>query len=238
MELAKVKGEVRKQCGKGSTRRARVAGQVPCVVYGHKDVPVAILVDEAALIKSLDKEKKRNTVFSLSFEAPGGAVEQTVMIKDVQINALSRGVEHVDFIRVRMDEEVKVMVPLVLHGTPAGVVAGGSLHQDLYQVPVVTTPATIPNKIEADVSTLQLGGVLHVGDLTLPPGVRVSLGERKALASVVAPRVEEEKAVAGAAVAGAAAEGEAAAPGAEAAACKEPDGEKDKKARDGDKKSK
>src|SRR4030095_2218825 len=124
MDSAKVSVQVRTQRGKGSARRARAAGKVPGILYGHKAEPVAVILDPLALVKSLDKERKRNTVFSL---AGAGDGEVTAMIRDVQVHPLSRRLVHVDFIRVSMDEEVKVTVPLILKGTPAGVVNGGNL---------------------------------------------------------------------------------------------------------------
>src|SRR4051794_12991992 len=112
MDFAKVSVEVRTRSGKGSSRRARAAGKCPGILYGHKEAPVMLIVDPHALVKSLDKERKRNTVFSLAVAENGaGAKDVTAMIRDVQIDPLSRALVHVDFIRVSMDEEVKVNVP-------------------------------------------------------------------------------------------------------------------------------
>lgn len=203
MDFAKVSVEVRTQSGKGVSRRARASGKVPGVLYGHKEPPVTLTVDPHALLKSLDKEKKRNTVFSL---AVGSDNSITAMIRDFQIDPLSRQIIHVDFIRVSMDEEVKVTVPLKLIGTPVGVVNGGQLHQSLYTLPVAAKPAAIPAKLEIDVSGLNIGEALHASDLKLATGVRVLLEAKEALASVVMPRAEKiEEAAVAAPVEGAAA---------------------------------
>jgi large subunit ribosomal protein L25 len=219
MDFAKVSVEVRNESGKGAARRARATGKVPGILYGHKEAPVTITVDPHALVKSLDKERKRNTVFAL---AVGADKSITAMIRDVQLDPMSRQIIHVDFIRVSMDEEVKVTVPLHLTGTPVGVVNGGNLHQGMHAVPLAAKPDAIPTKLQLDVSALNIGEALHASDLKLGAGVRVLLAPKEALASVVMPRAEKvEEAAAAAPAEGAAAapaEGAAAAAGAAAPA--------------------
>ncbi|HXU82111.1 MAG TPA: 50S ribosomal protein L25/general stress protein Ctc [Polyangia bacterium] len=211
MDFAKVSVEVRNESGKGSSRRARRAGKVPGILYGHKEAPVTITIDPHALVKSLDKERKRNTVFDLSV---GTDKSITAMIRDVQLDPLSRRIIHVDFIRVSMDEEVKVTVPLHLVGNPVGVVNGGNLHQGMHAVPLAAKPDAIPTKLELNVSALEIGQALHASDLKLGAGVRVLLDPKAALASVVLPRAEKTEEAAAAAPA----EGAAAAPAEGAAA--------------------
>src|SRR5262245_8402614 len=154
MDFAKVNVEVRTAIGKGSARKTRAAGMVPGVLYGHKEAALSVTVDPHALVKSLDKERKRNTVFSLQLKNGGQAQDVTAMIRDVQIDPLSRKIVHVDFIRVSMDEEVRVTIPLILVGTPVGVTDGGNLHHSVHALPVAAKPAAIPSKVEIDVSAL------------------------------------------------------------------------------------
>jgi len=158
MDFSKVNVEVRTNSGKGSARKARAAGKCPGILYGHKQPPVSLILDPHALIKSLDKERKRNTVFSLSIASDGKAEDVTAMIRDVQVHPLSRAVVHVDFIRVSLDEEIKVLVPLHLKGTAVGVVNGGNLHQSMHELPVAAKPQAIPSRIELDVSAPAAGG--------------------------------------------------------------------------------
>jgi large subunit ribosomal protein L25 len=239
MDFAKVSVEVRTESGKGSSRRARATGKIPGILYGHKEAPVTLTVDPHALLKSMDKEKKRNTVFSL---AVGTDKSITAMIRDFQIDPMSRQLIHVDFIRVSMEEEVRVTVPLVLLGIPVGVTNGGNLHQSLHAIPLAAKPAAIPSKVEISVAALNIGEALHASDLKLGEGVRVLLEAKEALASVVMPRAEKvEEAAAAAPVEGAAAapaEGDKAgaapaAGGDKAAAAAKPDDKKggDKKAK-------
>ncbi len=192
MDFAKVSVELRTQSGKGPARRNRAAGKVPGVLYGHKAAPVSVTLDPAALIRSLDKDKKRNTVFALTLGGKEAPEQITAMIRDVQIHPISRRVVHIDFIRVSLDEEIKVTVPLHLTGTAVGVTNGGNLHQGWHAVPIAAKPAAIPNKIEIDITNLDVGDALHVSDLKLPVGVRLLLEGKEAIASVVAPRAEKE----------------------------------------------
>jgi large subunit ribosomal protein L25 len=218
MDFAKVSAEVRQETGKGFARRTRAAGRVPAVLYGRREQPLTLSLDPLALVRSLDKERKRNTVFSLSVSQKGKegtASDITAMVRDVQIHPLSRRIVHIDFLRVDLNEEVRVEVPLVLKGTPAGVVDGGNLHHNVHSIAIAAKPADIPTKIELDVSALKIGEALHVSDLKLPTGQRALLDAKIGLASVVAPRAEkaEEAAAAAAPAEGAA----AAAPGKEGA---------------------
>jgi large subunit ribosomal protein L25 len=210
MDFAKVDVEVRKEFGKGNARRTRAKGKIPAVLYGQREQPLSLALDPLALVRSMDKERRRNTVFSLKVAGEGAPADVTAMIREVQIDPMSRKIMHVDFQRVSLDEEVRVTVPLVLKGTPVGVVNGGNLHHNVYDIPVAAKPGAIPLRIEIDVSGLNIGQAVHVSDLKLEAGVRALLDAKNSLASVVAPRAEKIEEAAPAAAAGA--EGAAAAP--------------------------
>jgi large subunit ribosomal protein L25 len=230
MDFAKVNVEVRTGKGKGGARKVRAAGKVPGVLYGLKQEPLTVTFDEKELLTSLDKEKRRNTVLKLAIAGNGKSEEVTAMVREAQINPLSRRLEHVDFLRVDLEAEVHVTVPLVLTGKAVGVTNGGNLHQSLHVVPVAAKPAAIPTKLEVDVSALDVGDALHVSDLKLGAGVRVLLEARDALASVVAPKAEKVEEVAAAPVEGAVpAEGAAAGAAAPAAGDKAAPAAGDKK---------
>jgi large subunit ribosomal protein L25 len=159
-------------------------------------------------------------VLTLAVAGNGQSEEVTAMVRDAQIDPMSQRLVHVDFLRVDLDEEVHVDVPLVLTGKAVGITNGGNLHQSSHVIPVAAKPAAIPTKIEVDVTALDIGHALHASDLKLPPGVRSTLDPREAIASVVAPKVEKAEEAAAAPVEGAVpAEGAAAAaPGAAGAA--------------------
>ena len=198
MDFAKVSVEVRASAGKGGAHRVRAAGKVPGVLYGRKAEPVPVSFDARLLLKSLDKDKRRNTVFTLTLNhgaAAGAKSEEiTAMIKDAQIDPISQNLLHVDFLRVDLDQDVHVTVPLLLTGKPLGVIDGGQLHQSMHVLSVAAKPAAIPTRIEVDVSSLKIGEAVHVSDLKLGQGVRALVEAKDAVASVVAPKAEKVEA--------------------------------------------
>jgi large subunit ribosomal protein L25 len=147
MDFAKVSVEIRNQMGKGPARRARRSGKLPGVLYGHKVDPLSLILDPTELMHALDKERKRNTVFTLQVKGEAKAEDVTAMIRDVQVDPLSRQPVHVDFIRVSMDEEVTVTIPVVLTGTALGVVNGGNLHLSHHTLAIAAKPDAIPSKV-------------------------------------------------------------------------------------------
>jgi large subunit ribosomal protein L25 len=213
MDFAKIDVQVRPQTGKGSARRTRAAGNVPGVLYGQKKDPVVLALDPRALLKSLDKERKRNTVFTLSVKSDGKSEDVMAMVRDAQIHPLTRGIVHVDFIRVSLDQEVRVTVPVELKGTAIGVVNGGTLHHSIHSLSLAAKPDAIPAKIIVDVSAIDVGEVIHVRDVLLPEGCRSLLKGEDPVVSIVMMR---EEVVAAAVIDPAAAAAAAAAPAADA----------------------
>src|SRR4029079_366198 len=203
MELSKVNVDVRSAAKKGAARRVRSGGSVPGVLYGRKREPIAVTFNEKELISSLDKDKRRNTVLTLTVRDGGKSEDVTAMVRDAQINPLSRRLVHVDFLAVDLNAEVRVTVPLLLTGKAVGVTNGGNLHQSMHLVPIAAKPAAIPTRLEVDVSALDIGDARHVSDLKLGEGVRVVLDAKEAIASVVAPKAEKVEEAAAAPVEGA-----------------------------------
>jgi len=192
MDFAKVSVEVRQSAGKGGAHRTRAAGKVPGVLYGRKAEPIPVAFDGRLLLKSLDKDKRRNTVFTLSLQKDGaGGEEITAMIKDAQIDPISQTLTHVDFLRVDLNQEVQVTVPLHLAGKPVGVIDGGQLHQSMHVLRLAAKPAAIPTRIDVDVTALKIGEAVHVGDLKLGEGLRALNEGSDSVASVVAPKAEK-----------------------------------------------
>ncbi len=222
LNFAKVSVEVRQQRGKGGAHKVRAAGKVPGVLYGRRADPVAVSLDARLLVKALDKDRRRNTVFTLTLTGGAATEEVTAMIKDAQIDPISQALMHVDFLRVDLDQEVHVTVPLALVGKAVGVVNGGQLHQSMHVLSIAAKPAAIPTKIEVDVSGLDIGEAVHVSDLKLAQGIRALIDAKEAVASVVAPKAEKVEAeaapVEGAAPAADAAAGDKAAAGGDKAA--------------------
>lgn len=197
--MQNVTAKPRTESGKGAARRLRNSGLIPAVAYG-KDLPATPLAvapkEIASIIKS---ERGQNTVLQMKVD---GGKDMLVMIKDFSYHPVSRALEHVDFVEVKLDRPVDVDVPLVTTGKAAGVVVGGILRQVYRTLPVRCLPDRIPLKIETDVTSLNLGETLATKDLKLPEGVEVRLPAEQTLIAIVAPekdRSEEAQAAGGAA---------------------------------------
>ena len=113
------------------------------------------------------------------------------MLKDYQLDPVTRDLLHADFIDVKENEQVKVKVPLVLTGKAAGVLEGGILSQMRRELEVWALPAAIPMSIEIDVSPLKIAQALHINEVKLPAGITVKSQVNYTIAVVTAPEVEK-----------------------------------------------
>ena len=184
-----IAAEPRPGLGSRANKRLRDTGRVPGVVYGHKEAVVPVALPKKELVNHLNKGTH---VFDLGLD---GKTEK-VLVKEVQYDHLGIEVIHVDFARVSADERVEVTVPLELKGTPKGEDEGGVLQQIVAELEVECLVTDIPSVIVHNVSEMKLDDVLHIKDVTLPPGVRALQDEDLVVAQVKA--IEEEAATAAA----------------------------------------
>jgi len=202
--------KVRNTNGSPQARRIRAEGFLPAVAYGKDLSAVAVAVDPKEVMRVLTSDHGKNSVVKLDVD---GKSEILAMVKSFQIHPVSRKLEHVDFIEVKLDREVDAEIPLVTTGKPVGIVKGGVLRQVYRSLPVRCTPDRIPVKITYDVTSLDLNGHVAAKDVTLGEGVTIRLAPEQTIISIVAPEADtEEVAVPGAAA--------AAAPAAKGAAAK------------------
>ncbi|GEN08380.1 LSU ribosomal protein L25P [Myxococcus fulvus] len=197
-----LEAKAREGSGKGFARRLRGQGLVPAVVYGkHLEKPVHIAVDPKSVKAAINTPHKFNTLIQLKL-ASG---DQQVLLKDYQMDPVTREILHVDFIGVRENEQVKVNVPLVLTGKAQGVADGGLLTQARRELEVWALPNAIPERIEVDVTAMKIAEALHVNDIKLPAGVSIKTNVNYTLAVLSAPESAEAAPAAAAAAAPAAA---------------------------------
>jgi large subunit ribosomal protein L25 len=162
--------ETGRPTGSRASGRLRAAGKIPGVLYGHGLAPVPLAVDRRELRHALSGPAGVNAVVQLRV----GADTHPTVVKDLQRDPVRRTVTHIDFIVVRMDEEITVEVPIILEGEARRVLSdGGVIEHSLQSLSVVTTPADIPTHITVDISGLAVGDVVRVGDLALPRGVTI-----------------------------------------------------------------
>jgi large subunit ribosomal protein L25 len=176
--------------GKGGARKLRMVGDIPAVLYGAGGEPVSIKLnahDAELLFRSISVD---NTLINLEVE--GEKVPVVTLVREIQTHPARGKLLHVDFLRVQMDVEVELEVPLHLEGTAVGVRDGGVLDQPIHDLPVRCLPADIPESIQVDVSNLNVGDSLRVKDLAVPKGVTIMLDGERTICSVQVPTKLEE----------------------------------------------
>lgn len=189
MAVISLKGERRAGLGKGGARKARAAGRIPGIVYGHGETPVPVSISAREFELAMLQHKGGNAIINLALD-PG---EYTTLIRDVQYDPLSRLIMHLDFQHISLTETVEVKVNVHLSGLAIGVKDGGGvLEQITREVEVRCLPTAIPPAIELDVSALGIGQSLHVRDL-VAEGLTVLSDPDQTVATVVAPTVAEDK---------------------------------------------
>ncbi len=171
------------------TDALRASGQVPAVIYGFGTEPTNVTINRNAFIKVLAAAGS-SSVVDLSI---GEKVHQ-VLIGEVQRNVLTDFVTHIDFRAVDPKRKIEAKIPLVLVGlAPAVKELGGTLLQTLEEVEVVSLPSALVHEISVDVSSLKtFDDVIRVSNLIIPAGIEIKTDADMAIASVQAPRSEEE----------------------------------------------
>jgi large subunit ribosomal protein L25 len=178
--------QARDERGRSDVRKLRSVGLLPGVIYGPGIEPVALSVPRSDLLKVLHAHGAHPLV---TIKVDGGQ-EFLALVKDLQIDAVKQTALHVDFHRVQADKPVQTEVEVHLVGEPAGIKLGGILDITTRLVAIEALPRDLPEKIELDVSDMDIGDVRRVSDLQAPSGVTILTDPEESLASVVTPRVE------------------------------------------------
>lgn len=185
-ETLTLAAETRDRVGKGASRTLRREGRTPAVIYGEKQEPIAIHVEEKALVKALGTGHFFNSIVELTV---GGQTVRTLP-KDVAFNPVSDRPEHADFLRLSADHAVHVNVPVVFANEEQspGLKKGGVLNIVRHELELVCTPDAIPDEITIDVTGYEVGDSIHISAVTLPAGVKSAITDRDfTIATIVAP---------------------------------------------------
>jgi len=196
MEQRELKVMLRKESGKGPARRLRREGLIPAVFYGPKTDPIPLSLRPEDLRDALSTAAGENALIFLRAEDDLKVSDKVVMLKDLQVDPLSRKFLHADLYEMAMDEEIEVEIPIHLQGDSIGVEEGGILQQISRELRVKCLPKDIPEGIEIDVSELKIGDSIHVRDIPLKEGVTVIADTDFTVLTVSAPAVEEKPVVA------------------------------------------
>jgi large subunit ribosomal protein L25 len=188
-ETVQLKVEKREGRGTRKARHLRKTGQVPGVVYGHKQETISVSLSAEELARVI---RQGAHVVDLSLDS---GLEKA-LIRDLQWDHLGKDLLHIDFERVSADERIQVPVRIELRGIAPGVTGGGILDQPLHTLTVECLAIAIPDSIRVNINELQLDGAIHVKDLTLPEGVKAIADPDAIVVHITAPAVEPEAAAA------------------------------------------
>lgn len=170
-----ISGVERTEFGKGPSRRARRAGNVPAVMYGHGVDPIHLDIPGHDIF--LIVKDNANAVVNVSY----GKNKKLALVKAIQRHPVRRDIIHVDFQVVRADEKVEVEVPLLLIGEPA---PGTQVAQEEFFVLVSAPAISIPESIDIDLEGKEEGTVVRVEDLVLPKGVEALVEDDRVIVTV------------------------------------------------------
>lgn len=182
----------RKDIGKGASRRLRRADLVPGIIYGGEAEPVQITLEGKTIRKVLEVEAFYSQVLTLTVDG----TKQQAILKDLQRHPAKEFAMHMDFLRVDADHEITTNVPLhfINEEECVGVKAGGAIVHNRVDLEIKCLPGDLPEFIEVDMAKVEVGGHVHLSDLTVPAGVEViAHGQDLDIASVQATRGGSEE---------------------------------------------
>lgn len=194
-----LEAELRKDIGRGASRRLRQADKVPAVVYGAGEEPASLVLDHNKVIHAIAHEAFYSHILTLKV----GKKAEKVILKAMQRHPAKPRVQHMDFLRVRADQKLHMNVPIHFIGEEdaPGLKEGGVFSHTLNDVEVSCLPADLPEFIKVDVSQMALNDVIHLSDIKLPKGVELvalahgTEGRDATVVTLHIPRVIEEEVV-------------------------------------------
>lgn len=179
----KLVAERRDGSGKGVARKLRAAGRVPGILYGHGEKPVSLSVNSKELLHLFHHGGGSNALIGLEIDG----ASHLAIPREVQRDHIRGSFIHIDFLAVSRDETIKVMVEVTETGEAEGVKAGGVVEHHLREVEVECLPQDVPERIEVDITAMALGDMLHVRDLSAPPGSTILTDPETSVISIITP---------------------------------------------------
>ena len=178
--------ETRERAGKGASRALRRDGRVPAVVYGGKEEPLAIHVEEKELVRQL----MTGHFFNSIVEVEVGGKKVRTLPKDVAFHPVTDRPLHADFLRLAKGATVHVNVPVVFinEEKSPGLKRGGVLNVVRHELELVCAADKIPDEITIDVTGFDVGESVHISNVSLPAGSESAITDRDfTIATIVAP---------------------------------------------------
>jgi len=191
LELIELKSNIRTSVGKGPARVLRRENRVPAVFYGPDTDPVLLSVNTNDLDHVMKNSRAGQMVLNLVIQN-GESYTKAAMVKELQVHPVSRNFLHVDFYEVSMDRKLKVKVPVVVKGKSKSVELGGMLQIIRHELDVLCLPAQIPDSIEIDVTDLDIGDSIHIGDISPEGDIEFTDEAHLTVVTILTPKMEEE----------------------------------------------
>jgi large subunit ribosomal protein L25 len=191
-----LEAELRKDIGRGASRRLRQADKIPAVVYGAGEEALSVVLDHNKTMNALSHEAFYSHILTLKV----GKSNEKVILKAMQRHPVKPRIQHIDFLRIKADQKLNMHVPLHFTGEEKapGLKEGGVFSHHMNDVEVSCLPANLPEFIEVDLSEFVLNQTLHLTELKLPKGVELvalahgAEGHDFPVVSLHIPRVVEE----------------------------------------------
>lgn len=184
---------VRSQTGRRQVKKLRTAGRVPAVVYGAKTAPQSLELNTKEIEDLIKHSVSENVLVDLTVKDDQRA-KRLALVQEVQHHPLNGKVLHVDFHEVSETEKVTIMVPVETAGEAVGVKTGGGvLEHVLFKLKVRALPKDLPEQIVVDVTNLEVGKTIHLGDIKPPEGVEIIGDPKVSVISVALPKTEAEE---------------------------------------------
>jgi len=192
LELFDLKVTKRDTFGKSPARALRRQGLIPAVLYGPRRESMPLTISPIDLDKIYKTSGTEHVVLNLIIEN-GGTDNVTAMVKEVQAAPVTDQYLHVDFYEISLDQKITVSVPVEVTGKSKGVERGGLLQIVRHELEISCLPTDMPDTIEVDVTNLDIGDSIHIGDIKIEDKISLLADTGRTVLSVLAPTVEEEE---------------------------------------------
>ena len=185
-EIPDLHATVRAGTGKGAARQARRDGHVPGIIFGGDADPLPINIPFNVLLKKLKDGRFKSTLFNMKVD---GHDDVRVICRDVQRDVVKDLPTHVDFMRLRRTTKINLFIPVEFVGEEAskGIKRGGVLNAVRPEVELIVTAGDIPEKIVADISSMEIGDTLTISAIELPAGATPTIDRDFVIANISAP---------------------------------------------------
>lgn len=187
--------ELREGRGKGVARKLRASGRIPGICYRRNAEAIPVSLDPKELDHLLRSASSGiNTLIDLKVAGGGDFDGRQVLVKELQRDPISGAYLHADLYAVDLKQTIHISIPVQIKGSAIGVTLGGGiLDHATRELDVECLPNAIPEEISVDVSSLEVGGSIHVRDLEVPEGAVILNDPDVSIVSVVAPVIVEEE---------------------------------------------